>query len=45
MSRPQEQVEDQVELDEEAVSGNGEIDEVMDEVEEGYSKFHAGHCH
>lgn len=45
MSRPQEQVEDQVELEEEIVSGNGEADEIMDEIEEGYSKFHAGHCH
>lgn len=43
MSRPQEQVEDQVELEEDAVSGNGEADEIMDEVEEGYSKFHAGY--
>lgn len=45
MSRPHEQVEDQVELEEEIVSGNGEADEVMDEVDEGYSKFNAGHCH
>jgi hypothetical protein len=46
MSRPQEQVEEQVELEEEIVSGNGEADEIMDEIEEGYSKFHAGpHCH
>lgn len=41
MSRPQEQVEDQGELEEEVVSGNGEADEIMDEVEEGYSEFHA----
>lgn len=45
MSRPQEQVEDQVELEEEVISGFGEADEVMDEVEDGYSKFYAGHCH
>ncbi|KAG6378652.1 casein kinase II regulatory subunit-domain-containing protein [Boletus reticuloceps] len=37
MSRPQEQVEDQAELDEEIISGNGEADEVMDEVDEGYT--------
>ncbi|KAF8138395.1 casein kinase II, regulatory subunit [Boletus edulis] len=37
MSRPQELVEDQVELDEEIISGNGEVDEVMDEVDEGYT--------
>ena len=41
MSRPQELVEDQVELEEEIISGNGEADEVMDEIEEGYSRFHA----
>lgn len=45
MSRPQEQVEDQVELEEEAVSGNGEADENMDEVEEEYSELHAGYCY
>lgn len=39
MSRTQEQVEDRVELEEEAVSGNGEVDEIMDEVDEGYSEF------
>ncbi|KAG9317391.1 casein kinase II regulatory subunit-domain-containing protein [Chiua virens] len=37
MSRPQEQVEEQVELEEDIVSGNGEADEVMDEIEEGYT--------
>lgn len=39
MSRPQEQVEDQLELEEDIISGNGEADEVMDDVEDGYSKF------
>jgi len=41
MSRPQEQVEDQVELEDEVVSGNGEADEIMDEVEDGYSRSHS----
>lgn len=41
MSRTQ----DQVELEEEAVSGIGEADEVMDEVEEGYSESYARHDH
>ncbi|KIJ20229.1 hypothetical protein PAXINDRAFT_166338 [Paxillus involutus ATCC 200175] len=37
MSRPQEQAEAQVELEEDVVSGIGEADEVMEEVEEGYT--------
>ncbi|KIO12735.1 hypothetical protein M404DRAFT_12889 [Pisolithus tinctorius Marx 270] len=37
MSRPTEGNEDEVELAEEVISGNGEIDEVMEEVEEGYT--------
>jgi hypothetical protein len=46
MSRPQEQAEAQVELEEDVVSGIGEADEVMEEVEEGYSEFcfHANFC-
>ncbi|KAG6331859.1 hypothetical protein ID866_7226 [Astraeus odoratus] len=37
MSRPTEQNEEQVDLEEDIVSGNGEADEVMEEVEEGYT--------
>jgi casein kinase II subunit beta len=37
MSRPQELAEAQAELEEEAVSGIGEADGVMEEVEEGYT--------
>ncbi|KIJ70028.1 hypothetical protein HYDPIDRAFT_23176 [Hydnomerulius pinastri MD-312] len=37
MSRPQEQDEEQVDLEEDVVSGNGEADEVMEEAEEGYT--------
>jgi hypothetical protein len=40
MSRPLELEEEQVELEEEeAVSGVGEGDEVMEEVEDGYSAY------
>lgn len=40
MSRPPELEEEQVELEEEeAISGIGEGDEVMEEVEEGYSAY------
>lgn len=38
MSRAAEQIEEQVELDEDAISGNGEADEVMEEVDGGYSE-------
>lgn len=37
MSRLTEGNEDEVELEEEVISGNGEIDEVMEEAEEGYT--------
>lgn len=42
MSRSAEQNEEQVELEEDVISGNGEADEVMNEVDEGYSESHVG---
>jgi len=38
MSRATEQNEEEVELDEDVLSGNGEADEVMEEVDGGYSE-------
>lgn len=38
MSRATEQNEEEVELDEDVISGNGEADEVMEEVDGGYSE-------